>query len=152
MRSHSRVKLLIVSHLRLEDFLLRYLGRRLLFAPIAGIGFAPVFDTLAVFRSAEVVLVLWTLLPAALTLRFTLLAAYRLGAVALVTHITMIRRIKITAAEALALGRTLHRPTQKFEPPSLQDQSKISRSRPNKIRGRKKQNEKVRTKWIKVVC
>ena len=31
-------------------------------------GFAPVFDTLAVFRAAEVILVLWTLLPAALTL------------------------------------------------------------------------------------
>ena len=67
-------------------------------APIAGIGFAPVFDTLAVFRAAEVILVLWTLLPAALTLRFTLLAACRLGAVALVTQITMVRRIELTAA------------------------------------------------------
>jgi hypothetical protein len=97
------------------------LGRRLLFAPIAGIGFAPVFDTLAVFWPAEVILVLGTLQPAALTLRFTFFAACRLGAVALVTHITMILRIEIAAAEALALGRTFHRHTQKFEPPLLQD-------------------------------
>ena len=90
-------------------------------APIAGIGFAPVFDTLAVFRAAEVILVLWTLLPPALTLSFTLLATCRFGAVALVTHITMIRRKEVAAAEALALGRTLHRQTQKFESPLLQD-------------------------------
>src|SRR6202047_5406045 len=83
-------------------------------------GFAPVFDTLAVFRSAEGILVLWTLQPAALTSCFTLLAARRLGAVALVTHITTIRRKEIAAAQALALSRTLHRRTQKFEPPSLQ--------------------------------
>ena len=68
-------------------------------------------------------MVLWSLQPAALTLRFTLLAACRLGAVALVTHITMIRRKEVAAAEALALGRTLHRQTQKFESPSPQDQS-----------------------------
>jgi hypothetical protein len=84
-------------------------------------GFAPIFDTLTVFRSAEVILVLWPLQPAALALRFTLLAACRLAAVALVTHITMIRRKEVTAAEALALGRTLHRQTQKFESPLLQD-------------------------------
>jgi hypothetical protein len=35
----------------------------------------------------------------------------------------MIRRKEVTAAEALALGRTLHRQTQKFESPLLQDQS-----------------------------
>jgi hypothetical protein len=101
-----------------------------------------VFDTLAVFRPAEVILVFWTLLPAALTLRFTLLAACRLGAVALVTHITMIGRKEIAAAEALALGRTLHRQTQKFEPPSLQDQSFEAEQNP----GEKQQDEKVRTK------
>jgi hypothetical protein len=39
----------------------------------------------------------------------------------LVTHIAMIRRKEIAAAEALALGRTLHRRTQKFEPPLPQD-------------------------------
>jgi hypothetical protein len=86
-------------------------------------GFAPVFDTLAVFRAAEVILVLWTLLPAALTLSFTLLAACRLGAVMLVTQVTMVRWKEVTAAEALALGRTLHRQTQKLESPLLQDQS-----------------------------
>ena len=67
-------------------------------APIAGIGFAPVFDTLVVFRPVAVILVLWTLQLAPLTLRFTLLAACRLGAVALVTQITMIRRIELIAA------------------------------------------------------
>ena len=111
-------------------------------APIAGIGFAPVFDTLAVFRPAEVILVLWTLQPAPLTLRFTLLAACRLGAVALVTHITMVRRKEVAAAEALALGRTLHRQTQKFESPLLQDQSFEAEQNP----GKKEQDEKVRTK------
>jgi hypothetical protein len=35
----------------------------------------------------------------------------------------MVRRKEVTAAEALALGRTLHRQTQKFESPLLQDQS-----------------------------
>ena len=69
-------------------------------------GFAPVFDTPAVIRSAEVILVLRTLQPAALTSCFTLLAARRLGAVALVTHITTTRRKEIAAAEALAFSRT----------------------------------------------
>lgn len=58
------------------------MGRRLLLAPIAEIGFAPVFDTPTVFGLAEVILVLRTLQPATLTFRFALLAAYRLGAVA----------------------------------------------------------------------
>jgi hypothetical protein len=35
----------------------------------------------------------------------------------------MIRPKEVAAAEALALGRTLHWQTQKFEPPSLQDHS-----------------------------
>src|SRR5208283_3951857 len=39
-----------------------------LFAPIAGIAFSPVLDALAVFRPAEVIFVLWSLLPAALLL------------------------------------------------------------------------------------
>jgi hypothetical protein len=120
------------------------LGRRLLFAPIAGVGFAPVFDTLAVFRAAEVILVLRTLLPSALTLSFTLLTACRLGAVMLMTQITMVRRKEVAAAEALALGRTLHRQTQKFESPLLQDQSFESRTKSGETgtkRKRKKQNE-----------
>jgi hypothetical protein len=56
------------------------LSRRLLLAPIAGIGFAPVFDTPTVFGLVEVILVLGTLQPATLTFRFALLAACRLGA------------------------------------------------------------------------
>jgi hypothetical protein len=52
----------------------------------------------------------------ALTLRFALLAASRLGAVALMTKITMIRMVELSTAEALALGRTFHRRTQKFKP------------------------------------
>jgi hypothetical protein len=51
----------------------------------------------------------------------------------LVTHITMIRLKEVAAAEALALGRTLHWQTQKFEPPSLQDHSFEA----NKIRGKR---------------
>jgi hypothetical protein len=117
------------------------LARRVLFAPIAGIAFAPVFDTLAVFRSAEVILVLWTLQPEALTLRFTLLAACRLRAVALVTHITMIRRKELAAAEALALGRTLHRQTQNFEPPSMQDPSFEAEQNPGGKRNKTKTSE-----------
>jgi hypothetical protein len=54
----------------------------------------------------------------------------------------MIRRIKFAAAEALALGTTLHRQTQKFEPPSLRNQSFEVEQNP----GKKKQDEKVRTK------
>jgi hypothetical protein len=99
-------------------------------------------------QSAEVVLVLWTLLPAALTLHFTLLAAYRLGAVALVRHITMIRRIKITAAEALALGRTLHRQTQKFEPPSLQDQSFEAEQNPGEKEAKRKCQNKMNKSYV----
>jgi hypothetical protein len=60
----------------------------------------------------------------------------------LVTQVTTIRRKEIAAAEALALGRTLHRRTQKFEPPSLQDQSSEAEQNP----GEKQQNKKVRTK------
>ena len=104
-------------------------------------GFAPVFDTLAVFRAAEVILVLWTLLPAALTLSFTLLAACRLGAVMLVTQVTMVRWKEVTAAEALALGRSLHRQTQKFESPLLQDQSFESRTKSGGTGTKRKKTE-----------
>src|SRR5260370_12359688 len=110
---------------------------------MAGIGFAPVFDTPTVFRPAEVILVLWFLLHAALTLRFTLLAACRLGAVALVKHMTMIRRKEVVAAEALALGRTLHRQTQKFESPSLQDHSFETEQNPGKKGTRRKRQNKM---------
>jgi hypothetical protein len=54
----------------------------------------------------------------------------------------MIRRKEVAAVEALALARTLHRQTQKFEPPSPQDQSFETEQNP----GEKEQNEKVRTK------
>ena len=75
--------------------------------------FAPVFDTLAVFRAPEVILVRWFLLPAALTLGFALLAAARLGAVALMPQIAVIGMKEFFAAEALSLGLTLHWRTQK---------------------------------------
>jgi hypothetical protein len=99
------------------------LDSQILFTPIAGIAFAPLFYALAVLRTAELILVLRFLLPLALTLRFTLLAVRRLGAVALKTQITRIRFVELLAAEALALGRTLHERTQNFEPLLLQDYS-----------------------------
>jgi hypothetical protein len=55
----------------------------------------------------------------------------------------MIRRIKITAAEALALGRTLHRQTQKFEPPSLQDQSFEAEQNPGEKEAKRKCQNKM---------
>jgi hypothetical protein len=70
--------------------------------------------------------------PAALTFRFALLAACRLGAVALMMHITRIWRIELAAAEALALNGTLHRQTQKFESPLPQDQSFEAEQNPEK--------------------
>ena len=84
--------------------------------------FAPVLDTLAVFRTPEVVLVLRSLLPAVLTLRFALFAAGRLRAVALMTQIAMIGAIELLAAKALAPGTTLHSSELKrLESPLLQD-------------------------------
>ena len=55
------------------------------------------------------------------TLRFTLLAACRLGAVALTTQITRIRIVELSAAQAVALGGSLRRQTQKFESLLVQD-------------------------------
>jgi hypothetical protein len=57
----------------------------------------------------------------------------------------MIRRKEVAAAEALALGRTLHRQTQKFESPLLQDQS----FEPNKIRKEAEQNARRQNKTNK---
>jgi hypothetical protein len=87
-----------------------------------------------VFGLAEVILVLRTLKPATLTFRFALLAACRLGAVALMMHITRIWRIEIAAAEALALNGngTLHRQTQKFESLLPQDHSFEAEQNPEK--------------------
>src|SRR6266403_1530658 len=49
---------------------------------------------------------------------------------------------EVAAAEALALGRTLHRQTQKFEPPSPQDQSFETEQNPaGKGTKRKSQNK-----------
>jgi len=93
--------------------------------------FAPVFDTLAVFRALEVILVRWFLLPAALTLSFALLAAPRLGAVALMPEIAVIGMKKFFAAEALALGLTLHGGLKKLSRPYC----RIRRLRPTKITG-----------------
>lgn len=115
LERHSYTATQIFQRLRAEE---GYTGG---FTPIVRVAFAPLFDTLAIFRTAEVILVLRFLLPLALTLRFALLAARRLRAVALMTQITTIRLVELLAAEALALGRTLHGRTQKFEPPSPQD-------------------------------
>jgi hypothetical protein len=108
---------------------------------IAGIGFAPVFDALAVFRPAEVILVLWTLLPAALTLRFTLLAACQFGAVSLVTHITMIRYIE-SQQRHLRLAEPFIGKLKKFETPPLQDQSFGAEQNPGKRNKMKKSEQK----------
>jgi hypothetical protein len=60
----------------------------------------------------------------------------------------MIRLKEVAAAEALALDRTLHWQTQKFEPPSQQDHSFEAEQNP----GKKEHDENVRTKCIKAVC
>ena len=76
--------------------------------PIAGIAFAPLLDSLAVIGTPEVVFVLRSLQPSALTLRFALFAAGRLRAVALMTQIAMIGAIELFTAKAFAPGGTLH--------------------------------------------
>jgi hypothetical protein len=81
----------------------------------------PVFDPLAVFRAAEVDLVLGPLEPAALTGGFAVLAAVGFGAVALVAQVAPIRLIKLAAVQALTPARSLHEATQKGEPSLVQD-------------------------------
>jgi hypothetical protein len=109
--------------------------------------FAPVFDTLAVFRASEVILVRSFLLPAALTLGFALLAAARLGAVALMPEIAVIGMKEFFAAEALALGLTLHGGLKKIEPPLLQN----SALEAHQNQGGRNKTETFRTKRIKVL-
>src|SRR5271165_936630 len=89
----------------------------------------PFFDTLAVLRSAEVVLIVWSLQPPALTFGFALFAAGSFCAVALMMHIASIRQIELAAMLALPLRRTLHRQTQECESPLLQAQ--LSKSTEN---------------------
>ena len=60
----------------------------------------------------------------------------------------MIRRKEVLAAEALALG-TLHRQTQKFEPPSLRDQSFEAETKSGgKGTRRKSQNKMNKSFWL----
>ena len=62
----------------------------------------PGFDPLAVFRAAEVGLVLGPLEPAALTFGFAALAAVGFSAVALVAQVAPVGLIKLTAVQALS--------------------------------------------------
>jgi len=82
----------------------------------------PFFDTLAVLRPAEVVLIVRFLQPPALTFGFALFAAGRFCAVALMMQIASIRQIELAAMLAFPPRRTLHRQTQECESPLLQAQ------------------------------
>jgi hypothetical protein len=87
--------------------------------------------------------------PAPLTLGFALFATGRLGAVALMTQITMIGTIEFFAAKALALPGPLIGRTQKFESPLPQAsflQTRQTHLRPNK------KNQRTTTKRRKVFC
>src|SRR2546423_1567993 len=65
----------------------------------------PVFDPLAIFRAAEVGLVLGPLEPTALTGGFAVLAAVGVRAVALAAQVAPIRSIKLAAVQALTLAK-----------------------------------------------
>jgi hypothetical protein len=88
--------------------------------PVPGIAFSPLFDTLAILRPAEVVLVVRFLHPAALTFRFALSATGNFWTVTLTMQIASIRQIELLAMLALPPPRALHRQTQGFELPLLQ--------------------------------
>jgi hypothetical protein len=90
------------------------------FCAVPGIAFSPLFDTLAILRTAEVVLVVRLLCPAALTFGFALSATGNCRAVALMMQIASIRQIELLAMLALPPPRTLHRQTHEFELPLLQ--------------------------------
>src|ERR1700759_3469565 len=98
--------------------------------------FSPLFDTLAILRPAEVVLVVRFLCPAALTFCFALFATGSSCTVALMMQIAPIRQIELLAMVALPPRRTLHRQTHEFELPPLQ----APRQRPKKIRTATKEN------------
>jgi hypothetical protein len=53
----------------------------------------------------------------------------------------MVGRKEVAAAEAFALGRTLHRQTQKFESPLLQDQSFEAEQNPGGTGTKRKKTE-----------
>jgi hypothetical protein len=76
-------------------------------------GFSPRFDPLAVFRPAEVTLILRLLQPAALRFGFALAAAGRLRAVALVVAIAVIGSEELLAMAAFALSRGISLPDSK---------------------------------------
>jgi hypothetical protein len=90
----------------------------------------PGFDPLAVFRAAEVSLVLGPLEPTALAFGLAALAAVGLGAVALVAPVAPVRLIKLTAVQALTPARSLHGVTQKSEPPSVQGSGEKQANQP----------------------
>ena len=76
-------------------------------------GFAPRLDALAVFRPAEVTVVLRLLQPAALRVGFALPAACGLRAVALVVAIAVIGSEQLLAMAAFALSRGISLPDSK---------------------------------------
>jgi len=78
---------------------------------------APLPNAFAVFLSAEVILILRLLPPAALALGFALPAAGGLGAVALVVRITALGKKQEFAMAALAPEGGLHRQARQPEPP-----------------------------------
>jgi hypothetical protein len=110
--------------------------------------FAPLLDSPAVIGTPEVVFILRSLQPPALTLRFALFAAGRLRAVALMTQIAMIGTIELFTAKAFAPGGT---PSlgqlKKRKLPLPQDRF----STPIKIRQQANEIEEVRTKRRKVL-
>jgi hypothetical protein len=111
----------------------------------------PFFDTLAVLRSAEVVSIVWSLQPPALTFGFALFAAGSFCAVALMMHIASIRQIELAAMLALPLRRTLHRQTQECESPLLQAQlSNSTKNSAAKEENRIRQNKMKKSSCLKL--
>jgi hypothetical protein len=105
-------------------------------------GLSPRFDALAVFRPAEVTLILRLLEPATLRFGFTLLAAGGLRAVALVMAIAVIGSKELLAMAALAFGGTFHRPTQRTAPTRRKARPRVAR----KIGVVERPRKQVRTK------
>jgi hypothetical protein len=111
-------------------------------------GFAPRLDSLAVFRPAEVTLVLRLLQPAALRFDFALLAARRLRAVALMVAIAVIGSEQLFAMVAFALGGGISSPDSKNGAGPAASSSVGAM----KIGAPDKQMESLRTNLRKVFC
>ena len=110
-------------------------------------GFSPRLDALAVFRPAEMVLILRFLQPAALRFGFTLPATGGLRAVALVVAITGIGSKELLAMAALAFGGAFHRPTRSAVPAGRKARPRVAR----KIGAVERRMKQVRTKERKVL-